>query len=256
MKGNKLSTSTIVAIIILVISSICMFMLLNVTAKSKKARANNFNDIITSDITTTTDVSDIVVDELPDITEDNDQTQEINVTNFASSIKDILSGYEEVGNYKIELIHNGAVFNFNCTSYNEESNTCLSGSALMNIGSAVLPLYSYDNESDNYYNHQEDYYIIVNDNYIILTTNTAGKKAGSMKIYDKQGNIKHEIQNVITGYIENDVLDNEYYPNISDEDGNMYYYACANNSVKIVGVSTSDFSTVVRDELVPDVRCY
>jgi hypothetical protein len=125
----------------------------------------------------------------------------------------------------------------------------------MNTGTAVLPLYSYDKEEDNYFNHPEDFYIMLTDNNIIITSNYAGKRAGSIKVYDKQGNIKHEIQNVITGYYDGDLLDNEYYPNIS-EDGNMYYYVCANNTVKINGVSTSDYSTIVRDEVVPDVRCY
>lgn len=255
MKGNKLSTSTIVAIIILLFSAVCMFMLLNYTAKSQKARTNNFNELKTTEETTTTNASDIVVDELPENSTPSEDNIVINATNFSSSIKDILSGYEEIGNYKIELTHSGALFNFNCTSYNEETNICTSGSALMNTGTAVLPLYSYDKEEDNYFNHPEDFYIMLTDNNIIITSNYAGKRAGSIKVYDKQGNIKHEIQNVITGYYDGDLLDNEYYPNIS-EDGNMYYYVCADNTIKINGVSTSDYSTTVRDEVVPDVRCY
>ena len=256
MKGNKLSTSTIVAIIILLISAVSMFLLLNLTAKSQKARTNNFNQITSTDLLTTTNEADIVVDELPQ--EENEETpqQEIKAVNFSSSIKDILSGYEEIGDYKIELVYNGALFNFNCTSYDQDTNTCKSGSALMNTGSAVLPLYSYDKEEDNYYNHPEDFYIIIKDDNIIITTNTAGKKAGSIKIYDSKGNIKHEIPNVITGFIESEVLDNEYYPNISEEDGNMYYYVCDNNTVKINGVSFNDLKTNIRDEVVPGTRCY
>ena len=203
MKGHKLSTSTFVAIVVLVLSVICMFFLLNYSAKSRKARTNNFNEV-TEAITTTTSVEDITTDKLPEETPVDQPEEVIAATNFKASLADILYNNPLDFNYNISTKFNGAKFTFTCSEYNEETSTCVKGSAIMNTGSAVLPLYSFENDDQNYYKRQFDYYIELNDKYIIITTSHTGKTPGESKFYDKQGNFLTGVSNVVTGfYIEN-----------------------------------------------------
>lgn len=140
---NKMSTGLIVSVVMLIMSVVVMFVLLNYSNFIQKGKVNNFGK-------TTTNIADITVDELPPQVIDGQET--IKVKPFSASLSDILYGKELIGNYKIETYYSGAKFNFNCTKMNED--TCVSGSALMNIGTAILPLYSYDKEEDNYDNHK------------------------------------------------------------------------------------------------------
>ena len=208
-----------------------MFILLNYSSSIKKANVNNLNN---NKVTNTKNVDNTTV------------------KNFNASLADILYGKALSGNYNIETIYMGAKFNFNCTDYRE--NKCNSGSALLTIGNTLLPLYTYDNEDDNYYNYASDYYIIVNDNNIILTENHVGNRAGTIKIYDKNGNKLSEIKKVITGYKSNDELINQLYPNIKND--KLYYYICDNNQVYSNSVSINNTSVVETNKKVNGVKCF
>ena len=237
---NKMSAGLLFSIVMLIVSVGVMFVLLNMSSSLRGAKPNNMK---------TTSLSDIKVDELPP---QEGQEDKLNVKNFSASLADILYGKELSGNYKVETSYQGAKFNFNCTKMDGEA--CVSGSALMNVGTAILPLYSFDKEEDNYYNHQGDYYIIVNDNNIILTNNYAGKSAGKIKIYDRQGNKLSEINNVITGYISNNILEDQLYPSLNNHE--LKYYTCMNNQVFKTGVNIDNPGVVLLNEKVKGIKCY
>ena len=239
MKNKKLGAGTKIAIFMLVVSIIVMFVLLNYSSKLQRAKVNNLNG------TTTTTVPK--VDNLDD-NKDNKTT----VKNFKASLADVLYGIELKDNYKVETYYSGAKFNFNCTSYKD--NKCVEGSALMNINDISLPLYTYDKEENNYYNHLSDYYIIKTDDNILLVDNYAGKKAGKIRIYDKEGNKVSEITNVITGYISNNELIDQLYPNIVD--GKLSYYSCDKNKVTTMTVNINNPGIVITKNQVAGVKCF
>ena len=232
MKGNGLKGGYLVSIIILCIGLLVMLFLLKMAKNIKKADVTELGISTTS---VSTKYEDITTDVLPDINDENDENYNLDVKNFNSSLADILYYNPLVGNYKLELIYKDAKFNFTCGNYDASSGNCTSGSATMNTGKTILPLYSYDNETNDYTKRLSDYYIIVNDDYIILTYNNVGKTPGVTKIYNKTGDFKGEIKNVITGYYDNGELLNQLYPNVKD--GNIYYYICNNNSARINAVS-------------------
>ena len=236
---NKMSTGLIFAIVMLILSIGVMFVLLGLSSKMNGAKPNNMK---------TTSLNDIKVDELPP----QDGEDKINVKNFNASLTEILYGKELTGNYKVEVLFSGAKFNFNCTKTNNDE--CVSGSALMNVGTAILPLYSFDKIEDDYYQHQSDYYIIVTDNNIMLTSNYAGKKEGKIKIYDRSGNKVSEINNVITGYISNNFLEDQLYPTLSNQE--LRYYTCMNNQVYKTGINIDNPGVVLLNEKVKGIKCY
>ena len=240
MKGKGLSTGTKIAIFMLVISIIVMLVLLNYSSKLKRAKVNNIKE------TTTTTIPKI------DGPTNNIDDNKIITKSFKASLADVLYGKSLIDNYKIETYYSGARFNFNCTKYSD--NKCVSGSALLDTGKAVLPLYTYDKEEDNYYNHLSDYYIIINDEYIILTYNHAGKKAGKIKIYDTEGNKLSEINNVVTGYMSAGQLEDQLYPNLVD--GKLIYYVCNNNQVYSNKVSIKNPGIVISKNHIPSVKCF
>ena len=240
---NKMGPGLIAAIIMLIMSVVVMFVLLGYSKYIQKGKVNNFGK-------TTTNIADITVDELPP--QEIDGKEQIKVKPFKASLADILYGKELVGNYKIETYYSGAKFNFNCTKY--EYDKCVSGSALINTGSAILPLYSYDKDEDNFDNYKEDYYIIITDNYILLTYNYVGKMPGKIRIYDMKGNKISEVNNVITGYIINNNVENQLYPSLNDKE--LKYYSCLNNQVYKTGVNIDNPGALILNEKVKGVKCY
>ena len=167
MKGYKLSTSTIVAIIFLIISGIAMLFMLNFSAKTKKAKTNNFNEVTTEEITTT-NVTDTTTNQNPDDNNQGAPEEKIVTTNFNDSLYGILQYYDLNGNYNLEFNYSGAKFNFKCSKFDEGSNKCSEGSAMMNTGETILPLYTYDKDEDNYDNHRKDFHINYNDRSNVL----------------------------------------------------------------------------------------
>ena len=249
MKGNGLKGGYLVSLIILCVGLLIMLILLKYAKSIKKASVTELNYSTTS---TSTKYEDITTDVLPDIVKENNEN--LDVKNFSSSLADILYYNPLIGNYKLELVYKDAKFNFTCGEYDSNTGNCTSGSATMNTGKTILPLYTYDNENNDYTKRLSDYYIIVSDEYIILTYNYVGKTPGVIKIYNKTGDFKGEIKNVITGYYDNGQLLNQLYPNVKD--GNIYYYICHNNSAKINAVSLSNTKTIIYEELIPNSRCY
>ena len=239
---NKLGTGTKIAIFMLVISVIVMIFLLNYSSNLQKAKVNDINPSSNGNEPTK-------VDKLPEQNEDN---KKIIVTNFKASLADVLYGTSLIGKYSVEKYYSGARFNFNCTKYEEDK--CIAGSALMDIGTAVLPLYTFENVENDFYSHLSDYYIIVTDNNIILTSNYAGKKAGKIRLYDKEGKIISEINNVITGYISNSELVDQLYPNLVDN--NLSYYVCTSNKVYSNKVSINNPGIVTSKNQIPSVKCF
>lgn len=249
MKGNKLKGGYLLAIIILAVGLLAMALMLRYAKSFEKAKVTSISASTTS---STTRYEDITTDALPD--ENNDNKVTYDVKNFKASLADILYYNPLIGNYKLELVYKGAGFSFTCGKYDSDNSKCVSGSATMNTGKAILPLYTYEKDEDDYTSRLTDYYIIVNDNYIILTFSNTGKKAGLIKIYDKEGNFKGELKDVITGYYEGEELINQLYPNIKD--GYIYYYYCSNNNVKARGAELTNLNNTLHDEAISNSRCY
>lgn len=214
MKKNQGSAKTyLILFIILFVAIVGIILMLNMAENAHKA-APLKNDS-TSDTTKKVD-------------------EPIIVTNFSSSLMDIIGNNRFLDNYKEEVFYSGAVFNFNCTSYDEENKICKEGSGLMNTGSALVPLFTYKTEEENYLKRANDYYIIVNDDFIILVMNEVGVKKGVAKVMSRQGKYMYDIENVITGYREGEELYQGIYPSIKDNV--ITYYACESKKVKVLSL--------------------
>lgn len=174
-------------------------------------------------------------------------------TNFTSALTDIIGTNRFLENYKEEINFSGAVFNFNCTKYNEEKKVCEEGSGLMNLGSALVPLFTYKNEEENYLKRSDDYYIIVNDYYIVLIYNQPGVKKGVAKVYTRNGKFKYDIEGVITGYKQDKEIINALYPNM--EDNKITYYTCVQNKVKVASLDLGKPDEIEYIEDIEKVSC-
>lgn len=229
MKSNKSSTKTyIILFIILLVAMIGIIFMLNMAKNTKKVTP------LKNDNTTTTEEK---------------KDAPIAVTNFVAPLADIIGDNRFLNNYKEEILHSGVVFNFNCTSYDEEKNECIEGSGLMNIGTVLIPLFTYKNEQENYLKRADDYYIIVNDDYIILGSNEAGVKKGIAKVYSRDGKFKYNIENFITGYKEEKKLYKGLYPKI--DDNKITYYACESGRVKVLSL---DFGKPEEINYIEDIE--
>lgn len=214
MKNNRGSAKTyLILFIILFVSIIGIILMLNMVETSHKATP------LKNDSTTET-------------TEKKDEP--IIASNFSSSLADIIGNNRFLDNYKEEVIFSGAVFNFNCTNYDEEKKVCTEGSALMNIGTALVPLFTYKSEEENYLKRADDYYIIVNDGFIVLVMNEAGVKKGVAKVMSRYGKFKYDIENVITGYKDGKDILKGIYPSMNENV--ITYYACESKSVKVLSL--------------------
>lgn len=174
--------------------------------------------------------------------------------NFNAPLSDIIVGNNFDGNYAVSLYFSGARFDFTCTSYNEETSHCDNGSAIMNIGTTILPIFTYSDEYSNYLLRPEDFYIILNDTNVVLVENYVGVKAGTAKFYDRKGTLQHTVNDVLTGYRDDGLLSNELYPNIAKNEFN--YYTCDNNQVKIKARNISNIDEVTYEEIVENATCY
>ncbi|HQC83362.1 MAG TPA: hypothetical protein PLB45_00615 [Bacilli bacterium] len=238
MKNNKIKMTYIVAIIIMIIGVIGMILILKLLGSNKTAKVTSITESTTTSVLSTTSESITTT-----INEEDAQTTHLVVTNFSAPLSTIIGGYSFDGDYKVTKYFSGARFDFNCTSYDEASSTCVSGSGLMDVGTASIVLYTYDNNTSNYLNMSDYYYIIVNDNNIILTLDKNGS-SGMMKIYNRNGEFISNVENVTTTYKVNDELIDGNYPSINESDSLLYYYACDGSSVKIRGVNLTNPSNV------------
>lgn len=192
--------------------------------------------------TTTTSIKNDISEEPP-----------IEVINFSASLEEVADGIISIGNYKESRRYSGAKFDFNCTNYDLNTNKCLEGSALMNLGDVMLPLYTYKNEEGNYLNHPTNYYIIVDDNYIVLINNKVGSISGEAKFYSRNGKYLSTINNVITGYLMNGKIQERLYPNITDN--LFYYYTCNEKVAKVASIEVPKFSNNKIEQIIESSSC-
>ncbi len=233
MKKNQGSAKTyFILFIILIVAIIGIVFMLNMAEKTHKAAPLK-----------------------PDSTEITTEksNEPIIATNFSSSLLDIIGNNRFLNNYKEEISFSGAIFNFNCTSYDEEKKVCKEGSGLMNTGSALVPLFTYKNEKENYLKRADDYYIVVNDEFIVLVMNEVGVKKGIAKVMSRQGKFKYDIENVITGYKEGNKLQKGLYPSMHDNI--MTYYACESGKVKVLSVDLNKPEEVEYLDDIEKVSC-
>lgn len=179
-------------------------------------------------------------------------TKVLELKNFQTSLKNIVNGFSITGNYKISTNYNGMEFNFNCTNYDGETNTCLGGSGLIKFNDVLLPLYTYTSDADNYLLRSDDYYLFVTDKNIILSFINNEKK-GIIKFYDKSGNFIKEINNYISGYSINGTYYSGLTPKI--DNNNLIYYACNNGLVTIKGLNLDNFQDLLTEENISNGVC-
>lgn len=245
---KKVSVSIIAAIIILIIAAILSIILINY---SNKLENNNKKTIFkNSDVETTTTTN---INSQDNANQDNTSGDTVDagnyvVSNFSASLSDILNGVTPNGDYSYNTIYSGARFDFNCTNYDTNSNTCTKGSGLMTTSNAVIPLYTYDNENDNYLNKSDDYYIIVTDDNIILLMNSEAK------VYDKSGNYITSVYNIIYNYKYGDEDINLNYPFFT-KDNKFDYYTCDNGIVHIKEVDINYPGDILNDEILDNSHC-
>lgn len=249
-KGKGSVKSYISVFIVMIIALVAVFGMLELAKIEKKGKP-----LVDNNTTTTTTSSLINGENISNNSSGNNSNEPI--INFSEPLLSIISKSSFFGDYTVETTFNGINFNFNCTSYDHITETCLSGSGLMNINNVLIPLYTYSNENENFINRPKDMYIIVTDFYIAIIKNNVGFSAGQAKIYDKNGFLIGNVENVITGYKKNDQIISMLYPNITDNTFN--YYMCDNNVVKISSIDISNgdnINNVVVDEIVDGVSCY
>lgn len=239
-KSNK--KNYIAVLIVLVTCLIFMFYLINTTEQTKKAKPMTeapTTSYVGTDLTTT----QVVIDNNE---ENNTQITLEPVSTFDASLYDIINTLSFYGNYDLTTYYHGVEFNFKCTSYDTNTDTCVEGSALMKENSALYPLFTYSNANDNYFNNGKDFYISFGDDLVILVNNYVGVFAGNARFFDRSGNSLGTVNNVITGYKYGDTLYQGLYPNI--EEGRFYYYSCNNGSLGISSVGIGNYKDVVFEE--------
>lgn len=243
-KSNKKNYVAVFAV--LVLSLIFVTCMLNMFKPEKKAKP------MTTEATTT-----IAIDEenstttqvIIDNNEENKPPVNVeSVSNFDSSLYEIISSLSFYGNYDLTTYYHGVEFNFKCTNYNTDTDECLEGSALMKESNVLYPLFTYSNENDNYFNNSKDFYISFSDNMVVLVNNYVGVYAGTARFFDRKGNNLGTVNNVITGYKYGDNLFRGIYPNI--EDNRFYYYYCNNGVVNISSVGLGNYKDIIVEEAV------
>lgn len=257
-KGKSSFRSYVALFILLFGALIIIFYLLFAAANERKSRPLKENSTTTKEISTTTKKSDEDTSTTSTVATTTTTTKKLSiseevenipskdepviVTNFSSSLNQIVEGYVFDRDYSVELRYSGAKFNFNCTNFDKINGKCISGSGLMDAGTALIPLYTYDNDTDNYLNRLKDYYIIINDKNIILAYANSFKSVGKVKIYDRNGKFIEELNNLIVGYKDKGIEDVGYYPTITDNI--LYYYTCTDNAVKVYGYDLNSSDSI------------
>ena len=196
-KGNNSATSYIILILVLLVAVVAIFMLLGNAKNQAKSQPLTTTTVpvpvepgnVTTTTTTTVPITDLVYQTTTKVV----IQENIKVEPFSASLEVIMEDLSFNFDYAVTKEYSGAVFNFNCVTYDEETLTCTEGSGLMNIGTALIPLYTYSNAEDNILYHQYDYHIIVSDKYIFLTETYSFKNTGVTKIYDKKVLLLHQL---------------------------------------------------------------
>lgn len=263
-KGKNNLTSYIVLVVILLSAVIAIFVLLSIEAENKRAKPLTTtttttttarvveNSTTTTTVTTTTRRVSIE-EQISSTTTVPLSTKPIKVTPFSASLEPIMYGLNFNFDYKVTTEYSGAKFNFNCTKYDEKNFLCLEGSGLMNIGTGLIPLYTYKDPSDNVLFRRHDYHIIVQDNYVVLTEAYAFKKTGTIKVYNKDGVFLTSVDKVLMSYKVNGKNYMRIHPTLTNNV--LYYYSCNDGAVNVSALNFKDYS-ISFAETIYDAVCY
>lgn len=196
---------------------------------------------ITIDYTTTTQAVDIK-EEL------NNGNKPVIVTNFQTSLKtvDPYSNFAGIDTKQID--YKGAIFNYKCTSSNE--NVCISGSLTMNVGTTMLPLYVFNNENENYGTHSSDLYIAITDENILLSYDV--NRVVKMKLYTRTGQFLSEITDGMFYY---SIGGNEVGPSYPSLSNKVSYYTCVDNNIYLKSVNTTNINDVLMNVKIEGANC-
>lgn len=249
-KGTNIRSYVILAVI-LISALVFVFYLFNSEKEARKAKP------IADEVETT----EVVENEEKEVEEEEEETttttttvavdnNESNVTpvntepvsNFSAPLTDVIDGLEFIRDYSVTTFFHGVEFDFNCTNFDENQNSCLEGSALMKVDNALYPLYTYSNQTDNYLLRGNDYYIILRDDIVVLYTANSGVSAGSARIFDRNGTSLGALPDTLTSYVYQGKLYSKIYPSI--EENTMYYYTCTDNQVVIKSVVIGNFGDI------------
>ena len=177
-----------------------------------------------SEISTTTTAPS---DEIKDKTKDELQVgnEPVVVTNFQAPLSQIDAYNVFAGATSNQFKYSGAAFNYSCSE--ADGNICKVGALTMNVGTTMLPIYSFDNPSGNYGTTTDSLYIIVNDNNIIILFN-ANTNSGFMKVYSRTGNYIGQVDGVASTIAFDANGTTKVYPYIGD---GLNFYTCAGGGV-------------------------
>lgn len=250
--NNKGNIKSYIAVsFILLMSLVLVFYMLNSAKKEQKAKPITSSNIISNKKDKTDDVKIETSDKGENTVNDDIKLE---VYNFETTLGTISDRLNIFGDYKEMTIYNGVKFNFNCVVYDEESFTCIEGSALMNVDDALIPLFTYSNPTDNYFLRSDNYYIILNDDFIILSYSVIGVSSGELRIYDRKGNLLKQVNNVVLGFKKNGEIKNNIYPSINNNA--LYFNTCENNNVVNNSIDFNNINNVLRNKVINGVSCY
>lgn len=240
-KGIKQTKMYIILVIIFIIALIAIFYL--VESNNEASRAKPLTTSSTSTLAT------MLTNEETDKNNESSEQKDLFATPFSTPLSDIIYGYEFDGNYKVSINYNNVIFDFNCNNYNDTELSCVEGSGLMRYNNLIIPLYTYIGRENNILDFAEDFYIDMQDNYIFLTSNHIGVSLGKTSIYNDQGTLIGEVDNVVTGYMLDGRKYNVLYPNYSAQELTFYYVQ--NGLIKIGYVDVTDPKRISEIEIVP-----
>ena len=200
-----------IAVIILTITN-------NKIKKEKPITVAAYSEIVTTTTVPSDEIKDKTKEEL------NVGNEPVVVTNFHASISQIDAYGTFAGVNNSQLKYSGAVFSYSCSEV--EDNKCKVGAVTMNVGTAMLPIYTFDNASGNFGATTDSIYIIVTDANIVILYN-ANTNNGYIKVYSRTGYYVGQIDGVAsTITLEGNTT--KVYPFIENE---LNFHVCAGGGV-------------------------
>ena len=219
--NNEGSSKHYVISLVLLFVAIIAVVVLTITVNNMK-KEKPITVAAYSEVVTTTAPSSEIQDKTKEELNVNDTP--VIVTNFGALLSSIDAYGTFIGTNSTQLKYSGAVFNYSCSE--AEGNTCKSGSVTMNVGTAMLPIYTFDSPEANLGNNPESVYIMVNDNYMIIVFN-ANTNNGNVKLYTRTGNFIGTVGGITTTMNFNGQA-SKAYPYVGD---GLIYYVCSNGGV-------------------------
>lgn len=229
-EGNKKIIIPLIVLSILLFGVIVITIIVNNQRKEKP---------ITIDYTTTP---------IKDNNENlNVDAKPVVVTNFQESLDNIDSLGILKGIESKQINYSGAIFNFKCSSYNDD--TCSSGSLTMNVGTTMLPIYTFNYAEENYGMHSEDIFIGVNDQYILIAYNSEPIR---MKVYSRTGNFINEFNDGLFYYYLGNEKIGPSYPSLSEK---ITYYTCSDNNIYLKSITPTNMDDVSLNVKIEGANC-